>query len=248
MKLPGARELRKDEPAKEVSHHFFMMEEMKDMALDVQSESDEKRKKLALLAYEAKAFVLRKHINASKRKETVIESPFKKGTKEKTATDEPMLNKDITEPAPVAEPIMPPIGDSQGNDLFGDDPLAFPQPIPRDNFMADDFDNDFPGPSMPPTIGPLPSCPGNLTPLGMSMQQSQDPGLKRQPSYGPTGLSEKSPSLRKDKPVDSGAVNYIEGLFSDQNPPQVNNDAQINTDSAKAKIEESKNEDFDIVE
>lgn len=56
--MPGTREIRKDEPPKEMAHEDFLIKEMQDMAQDFREETYSKRYILAKLAYEAQAKAL----------------------------------------------------------------------------------------------------------------------------------------------------------------------------------------------
>ena len=56
--MPGNREVRRPEPAKEVAHQDFLLKEMQDMAQDFREEAYYKRYMLTKLAYEAQAKAL----------------------------------------------------------------------------------------------------------------------------------------------------------------------------------------------
>jgi len=51
--MPGSRDLRKEEPPKQIAHRDFLLREIQDMALDFHEETYQKRYILAKLANEA---------------------------------------------------------------------------------------------------------------------------------------------------------------------------------------------------
>lgn len=156
IKLPGSRELRKDEPLKEVSHHFFMMKEMENMALEIQSEYEEKRWKMARLAYEAQEFVMRKALNAKKAKESVIEGLVQQDAAPlvQTSKAEAPVKKNEDEEMNMPIPMPPLVNPS--NYLDDDDPFALPAPIGGGFLPADDFDAFLTGPAQMTEVAPIP--------------------------------------------------------------------------------------------
>lgn len=167
-RLPGSRELRRDEPPKEVAHQDFLLMEMQDLALDMHEEAYYKRYMAGRLAYEAQAAVLKKL-----KPPEVIESPYKSESAQQLKEDViPVDPEPPEEPIPLPEPML-------DDFLDGDFPVG---PPAQPTNLFDDFLNDPQGQLPAPSLQSS-ARGGQLTPLGLSGAQASQPD--RFASLGP---------------------------------------------------------------